>query len=99
MAKHIVSPKVYILIFGTLLILTGLTIFAAFQDLGGFNVFVAITIAVVKALLVALYFMHIRYTEYLTRLFFGAGILWLMVLIGITLSDYLTRHLFTVRGW
>lgn len=99
MAKHIVSPKIYLLIFGSLLLMTGLTVLVAFQDLGGLNVFVAITIAVVKALLVALYFMHLRYTEYLTRLFFGAGVLWLAVLIGITLSDYLTRHLFTVRGW
>jgi cytochrome c oxidase subunit 4 len=64
----------------------------AFIDLGGIgNVAVALTIAVIKAALVALYFMHLRYSSRLTMVFAAAGIFWLGIMIALTLSDYLSR--------
>jgi cytochrome c oxidase subunit IV len=89
-----ISPKVYVTVFVALLILTALTTGVAFLDLGGAgNVAAAMTIAVVKTALVMLYFMHLRYSSYLTLLFAGAGIFWLGILIVLTVSDYLSR------GW
>jgi cytochrome c oxidase subunit 4 len=89
-----ISPKVYVAVFVALLILTALTTGVAFLDLGGAgNVAAAMTIAVVKTALVMLYFMHLRYSSYLTLLFAGAGIFWLGILIVLTVSDYLSR------GW
>jgi cytochrome c oxidase subunit 4 len=99
MSGHVVTPKVYFAIFGTLLFLTGLTIWVAFQDLGGLNVAIALLIAVTKAVLVVLYFMHLRYSEHLTKVFMGASIFWFLILIGLTMSDYVTRALFKVQGW
>ncbi len=87
-----ISIKTYLAIFVALLALTALTTGVAFIDLGGFgNVAVALTIAVAKALLVALYFMHLRYSSRLTMLFAAAGIFWLGIMIALTLSDYLSR--------
>jgi cytochrome c oxidase subunit 4 len=89
-----ISPKVYVTVFVALLILTAVTTGVAFLDLGGVgNVAAAMTIAVVKTALVMLYFMHLRYSSYLTLLFAGAGIFWLGILIVLTVSDYLSR------GW
>jgi cytochrome c oxidase subunit IV len=81
----------YFGVFATLLALTALTVFAAFQHLGIWNTPVALGIAFFKALLVALVFMHLRYSPRLTALVVGSSLVWLVILIGITLSDYLTR--------
>lgn len=87
-----ISVTGYLAVFGTLLALTALTTGVAFIDLGGVgNVAVALTIAIAKAVLVALYFMHLRYSSRLTMLFAAAGILWLGIMIALTLSDYLSR--------
>ena len=91
--EHIVSPKVYIAIFGLLMLLTVVTVWVAFYDLGFLNVFVALTIAVVKGTFVVLYFMHVRYSSRLTQVIVAAGVLWLIILLTFTLADYLTR------GW
>jgi cytochrome c oxidase subunit 4 len=89
-----ISTKVYFTVFGALLVLTALTTGVAFLNVGGIgNVAIAISIAVVKAVLVMLYFMHLRYSSYLTLLFAGAGIFWLGILIVLTVSDYVSR------GW
>ncbi|HJQ67903.1 MAG TPA: cytochrome C oxidase subunit IV family protein [Blastocatellia bacterium] len=93
MSEHIVSRKVYIVIFIALIILTGVTYLVARVDLGRFNAIVALTIAVFKAMLVVLYFMHVRYSSRLTWVFVGAGFFWLGIMIALTLSDYSTR------GW
>jgi cytochrome c oxidase subunit 4 len=88
------SVKGYLAIFAALLVLTGLTTGIAFVDLGGIaNVAVALAIAVVKAMLVALYFMHLRQSSPLTVIFAGAGVFWLGILILLTSSDYISR------GW
>jgi cytochrome c oxidase subunit 4 len=89
-----ISVKTYLAVFAALLALTALTTAIAFVDLGGFgNVAVALSIAIVKAALVALYFMHLRHSSPLTVIFAGAGLFWLGLLIVLTLSDYISR------GW
>jgi cytochrome c oxidase subunit 4 len=87
-----ISIRGYFAVFTALLALTALTTGVAFIDLGGIgNIAVALTIAVIKAVLVALYFMHLRYSSPLTVIFAGAGIFWLGILVALTLSDYITR--------
>jgi cytochrome c oxidase subunit 4 len=91
MSEHIVSRKIYFAIFGALMVLTVITVLVARVDLGALNNIVALTIAVIKATLVVLYFMHVRYSSRLTWVFVLAGVFWLGILIALTLSDYLTR--------
>jgi cytochrome c oxidase subunit IV len=94
MSEHIVSLKVYVTIFLVLMVGTALTLWAGFQDFPGqLNVIIALTIAVIKATLVVLYFMHVRYSPRLVWLIFGSAIFWLGILFALTLSDYWTR------GW
>jgi cytochrome c oxidase subunit 4 len=88
---HIVSPKIYLAIIGTLLVLTGVTVAASYIEMGIFNPIVALAIAVIKAVLVVLFFMHVKYSPKLTKLTVGAGVFTFIVLIGMTLADYFTR--------
>jgi len=81
----------YFVVFGALMAFTALTVWAAFQHLGVWNTPVALAIAMTKALLVALIFMHLRYSPKLTAFVVAASVLWLVILIVITASDYLTR--------
>ena len=94
MHEHIVSPRVYITVFVILLALTATTTAVAFIDLGPLNAVIMLTIAVTKATLVILYFMHVRYGSRLTWLVVSSGFVWLMILIAFTLSDVVTRALF-----
>ncbi len=87
-----VSLRTYITVWIALIVLTLTTAGLAFIDLGGLNGITAITIAVGKALLVILYFMHLRYSTRLTWVFAGAGLFWLILLLGGTLNDALTRN-------
>ena len=89
--EHIVPPGVYAVIITTLLILTGITVFAAYVDLGRFNIVVALGIATVKATLVVLFFMHAKYVPERTKLVIISGIFWLGLLLLMTLSDYVSR--------
>jgi len=96
MTHTIVPAKTYLLVFAALLALTALTVAAAYVDLGGghlhyLNAVAAISIAVAKALLVILYFMHLRYGSRLAGVFVAAGVFWLLILIVLVLSDVLTR--------
>ena len=100
MSPHIVPVKTYVFVFGTLIALTALTTGVAFIDLGRMNTVVALAIAVIKALLVILFFMHVRYSPHLTRIVVVAGVFWLAILITLTLSDFLTRKWTpTPSGW
>ena len=92
MSEHVISPKVYYTVFSCLMVLTALTVTASTVDLGPFNVVVALAIAIVKATLVLLYFMHLRYSQKLTWLVVSAAFVWLFILIGLTMSDELTRQ-------
>lgn len=95
MSEHIVSPKMYILIFTALVILTVTTVYAATVDLNehyaGLNVIVALVIATCKALLVVLFFMHAYYSTKRTQLIIIAGVFWLATMLFLTLGDYATR--------
>jgi len=93
MREHIDSIKTYAAVWIVLLILTGVTTSVAYVDLGAFSVVVALVIAVVKMLLVALFFMHVRHSTQLTRLVLAGGLIWLMILLALTLADFFTR------GW
>lgn len=100
MALHVVSRKIYFAIFGALMVLTGVTVWVANFDLPGpLNAIVALSIAVVKATLVVLYFMHVRYSSKLTWVFVCAGVIWLIILFSFTLSDYLTRGWVPIATW
>jgi cytochrome c oxidase subunit 4 len=83
--------KTYFLVFGALLVLTLVTTGVAFINLGPLNTPLALAIAMTKAALVAIYFMHLRHSTFLSRVFAGAGLIWLLHFIIFTLSDYLTR--------
>jgi len=93
MTEHITSVRTYFLVFIALMVLTAITVWVAFQDFGPWNDVVALTIAVIKASLVVLFFMHIYYSTRLSKLVVISGLLWLFILIGLTLSDYLSRGL------
>jgi cytochrome c oxidase subunit 4 len=87
------TPKLYLLIISILIVLTCLTWGIAFKDLGIWNPVVALTIAVIKAVLVILFFMHVYYSSKLTKVTVGAGFFWLLIMITLSLSDYLSRTL------
>jgi cytochrome c oxidase subunit 4 len=80
-------------VFGALIVGTALTVLVAFFDLGIFNNIVMLLIASVKALLVVLFFMHVRWSTRLTWVVAASGFVWLIILFGLTMTDYLTR------GW
>jgi len=93
MSEHIVQPRIYIIIFLSLMLGTALTVMAAFVDFPGpLNAVVALTIACIKATLVVLFFMHVRYSGRLVWLVIASALLWLAILFAITFSDYWTRH-------
>jgi cytochrome c oxidase subunit IV len=89
---HVIVPiKVYLWVFFALMVLLVLTLYAASKDLGEWNIVIAITIAVIKALLVLLFFMHLYYSTKLVKLFSAAALFWLAILFALTLGDYFTR--------
>ncbi len=98
MSQHIDSVKTYTLVFVLLILLTVTTTGVAYLDLGHFSVVVALTIAVVKMLLVALFFMHIRHSTQLTKVVVVGGLLWLSILITLSMSDFITRGWLGVPG-
>jgi cytochrome c oxidase subunit 4 len=91
MPGHVVPKKLYILVFAALIVLTGLTTSVAFINLGKWNTVAALTIAVCKATLVVLFFMHLRWSSNLLRIVVASSLLWLAILISLTISDVFTR--------
>ena len=90
---HVVPVKLYLAVFGALMFFTAITVAVAFFDLGALNNVVMLGIAITKATLVVMYFMHVRYSTRLIPLVAAGGFFWLLILFGITMSDYLSR------GW
>jgi cytochrome c oxidase subunit IV len=92
---HIVSPKIYLAVFLALMACTLLTVYAATVDLNqyfaGLNIIVALTIAVFKATLVVLFFMHGKYSSKRTQLVIVCAVFWLAVMLFMTMSDYISR--------
>jgi cytochrome c oxidase subunit IV len=95
---HIVPIPVYLGVFFALIVGTIVTTLVAYVDLGQFNVVVALVVAVCKATLVVLFFMHVKYSPRLTKLVVISGIFWLILLLTLTETDLLTRHWIGVPG-
>ena len=94
------SRGIYFVIFGALMVLTFATVWVATIDLGELNAVVALLIAGIKATLVIFFFMHLKGSSALTKMFLAAGIFWLLILFALSLSDYLSRHWQqTPHGW
>lgn len=93
MSGHISPKSTYYAIFGALMVLTGVTVAVAFVNLGVFNFPVALGIAITKATLVILFFMHVKYSSKLTKLLVASTFFFLASLFGLTMTDYLSR------GW
>ena len=93
MSGHVTPKSLYYLVFIALLIGTALTVFVARFDLGPLNNVVMLTIACAKALLVVLFFMHVRWSTRLTWVVAASGFFWLLILFGLTMGDYMSR------GW
>ena len=100
MSAHLVPVKTYVGVFLVLMVLTGLTTGVAFIDLHAWNTPVALAIAVVKMVLVVLFFMHVKYSPGLTKMVILAGFFFLALLVAFTLADELTRIWSPqVHGW
>jgi cytochrome c oxidase subunit 4 len=91
--EEIVQPKVYVRTCIALLVLLAATWMIAYVDLGPFNLIFALAIAITKAIVIALFFMHVKGSSRLLHLAAVAGLLWLLFMISLTLGDYYTR------GW
>jgi len=88
--EHHLPKNLYFVIFGALMVLTALTVGLAFVNLGQLNIVVALAVAILKASLVVMFFMHLKYESHLTKVVLGAGVFWLVLLLGI-IMDYVTR--------
>ena len=91
--SHIAPVKSYVAVFGTLMVLTTITVVAAFNHLGALNFPVALAIAITKATVVILFFMHVKYASTLTKFVVVSSLFFLTLLFGLTFTDYLSR------GW
>jgi cytochrome c oxidase subunit 4 len=98
MAGHVSPKSTYYAIFALLMIGTAITVAVAFVNLGAFNFPVAIGIAITKATLVILFFMHAKYSSKLTKLFVGTAFFFLVIMLGLTMTDVLSRGLKTYPG-
>ena len=88
---HIVGPKIYLVVVLILLVMTATTVAASYVEMGIFNPVVALAIAAIKMILVVLFFMQVKYSTKLTKLTVAAGLFTFLILVGMTLSDYMTR--------
>jgi cytochrome c oxidase subunit 4 len=93
MSGHVAPKTMYYAVFLALIVGTGLTVLAAFFDLGALNNVVMLTIASIKAALVILFFMHVRWSSRLTWVVVASGFFWLLIMFGLTMTDYISR------GW
>ena len=98
MAGHISPKSTYYAIFGALMVLTAVTVGVAFVNLGVFNFPVAMAIAITKGTLVILFFMHVKYSSQLTKLFVGMAFFFMAIMFGLTMTDYMSRGMRTYPG-
>ncbi len=99
MAEHVVSRKTYIVVWGALMVLMILTAGLSRINLGEWSTVVALVIAGMKALLVVLFFMHVRYeSQKIAWVFVVAGFFWLAILLTLTMTDYVSRGSLGVVG-
>lgn len=93
MSQHVFTIRTNLIIFAILMALLVITVAVSALDLGALEIPIALTIAFIKAILIMLYFMHLKFSSKLTWLFAGSGTLWLVILIAFSMSDFLSR------GW
>lgn len=99
-SEHVVPVTTYVTVFLALLVLTALTTFIAYIDLGTYNTVVALIIAVIKMMIVILFFMHVKYNKGLTRIVIVAAFFWLGIMMTLILSDELSRDWTpAVKAW
>ena len=92
LSHHVVPVRTYLLVFSGLLVLTAITVAVAFQHLGDpWNDVVAMAIAITKATLVVLFFMHVKWSSPMVKLSVASAVIFLALLLGITWSDYWAR--------
>ena len=92
MSEHVTSKAFYVALGIGLLVLTAITVGAAFVNLGPFNPVVALLIATIKATLVVLFFMHVKgASEKMTAVVVISGFFFLAILLALSMADYLTR--------
>jgi cytochrome c oxidase subunit IV len=97
--QHVITPTLtYFLVFLALLIGTGLTYVAAINDFGSLNTPIALGIAFAKASLVIIFFMGVRYNTPLTKVVVVSGFVWLLIMFGLTMGDYVSRGWLGVPG-
>jgi cytochrome c oxidase subunit IV len=96
--SHITPTRSYVMVFLSLIVLTIVTVAIARVDLGAMNTPIALAVAGLKASLVIMIFMGVRHNTPLTKVVAASGFVWLIILFGITLGDYLTRHWLGVPG-
>jgi cytochrome c oxidase subunit 4 len=90
---HTMTPRTYLLVFTALIALTALTVGLSFLELGGWHTVIGLLIGAVKAVLIGLFFMHLLHAPRLTWLIALSGVYWLGILLGLTMTDYVSR------GW
>jgi cytochrome c oxidase subunit 4 len=96
MKQHISSIQTNAAIFIALNVLLFATVGAAYLPLGDYHFLIAMALATVKAVLIVMYFMHVKYSHRLTAIICAASFLWLGIMIVLTLTDYMTRE---THGW
>lgn len=91
MNAQVASTRSYLLVWAALMLLLGLTLGSAYIAMGMFNIVMNVGVAVAKMLLVMIFFMHLRHASSLIRIFAAVGFVWLLVLLVLTVADYLSR--------
>ena len=91
MSETIVSKTTYLYVWASLLTLLALTVGVSYIHLGWFNSVAALSIAAAKAVIIILFFMHVRYSPRLVRIVVVAGFFWLAILFALVMTNYLTR--------
>ena len=98
MSAHVLPKSIYYAIFSALMVLTAVTVAVAFVNLGTLNFPIAIAVAITKATLVVLFFMHVKYSSRMTKMVVGMAIFFLMCMLCLTMTDYATREWLAAPG-
>lgn len=90
-SSHSHEVRTYLAVYALLLVLLGITVIAAQFEVGRWNLVVTLAIASTKAILIVLYFMHVKHGTPLVKLVVIIGIFWMVIMVTLTISDYWTR--------
>jgi len=96
--NHIITVRTYLIVYAALIVLLFATVGGAMLPLGAMHLPVAMTIAVIKAVMIVLIFMHVYYSSALTKITSIAALLWASLLLAITLADYFSRGWLDIPG-